>query len=150
MIRDLRLKHGWSQELLAEMSGVSLRTIQRAERGENVSVESKKSIASVFGIHFSELQENGMNTQANHVATNLKSTIEPTQETSQSHKQPDYSEGKRAIKKFQRSLATYLIIIGFLFFINWMTSPNYWWVVWPAMGWGIAIVLKAVKLWLRD
>lgn len=35
-LKTLRLKKGFSQELLAENSGISLRTIQRIENGENV------------------------------------------------------------------------------------------------------------------
>ena len=33
IVRKLRLQRGWSQEQLAEMSGLSTRTIQRIERG---------------------------------------------------------------------------------------------------------------------
>lgn len=56
-IRNLRLSRGWSQEQLAEMSGVSSRTIQRIERGGNASLESKKCIAAVFEIDISQLQK---------------------------------------------------------------------------------------------
>ena len=47
-IKNLRLERHWSQEQLAEMSGLSLRTIQRIENGENASLESLKALASVF------------------------------------------------------------------------------------------------------
>ncbi|CAM4169684.1 XRE family transcriptional regulator [Vibrio agarivorans] len=35
IIRKLRLKRGWTQEQLAELSGLSIRTVQRIERGQN-------------------------------------------------------------------------------------------------------------------
>ena len=53
LTQKLRLQRGWSQEQLAILSGLSVRTIQRIERGQSASVESLKSIASVFEIDFS-------------------------------------------------------------------------------------------------
>src|SRR5690348_13551302 len=54
LIQKLRLQRGWSQEQLAELSGLSVRTIQRLERGETASVESLKSLGAVFEIDFSD------------------------------------------------------------------------------------------------
>jgi transcriptional regulator with XRE-family HTH domain len=47
-IKKIRLERHWSQEQLAEMSGLSIRTIQRIENGENAGLESLKSLAAVF------------------------------------------------------------------------------------------------------
>ena len=47
-IKKMRLERHWSQEQLAEMSGLSIRTIQRLENGENAGLESLKSLAAVF------------------------------------------------------------------------------------------------------
>jgi len=47
-IKKLRLERHWSQEQLAEMSGLSVRTIQRIENGGNAGLESLKSLAAVF------------------------------------------------------------------------------------------------------
>ncbi len=44
----MRLERHWSQEQLAEMSGLSIRTIQRIENGENAGLESLKALAAVF------------------------------------------------------------------------------------------------------
>ena len=57
VIRDLRLERGWSQEQLAEISGVSTRTIQRIERGGKASLESLKCLAAVFETPIPELQK---------------------------------------------------------------------------------------------
>ena len=56
MIQKLRLQRGWSQQQLAEMSGLSTRTIQRLENGNSASIESLKSLAAVFEVDFSILQ----------------------------------------------------------------------------------------------
>ena len=39
------------------MAGISLRTVQRAEAGDKVSLETLKSLAAVFEIHVSKLTE---------------------------------------------------------------------------------------------
>ena len=48
IIKKLRLDRGWSQEDLAETSGVSVRTIQRIENGGRASLETLKCLAAVF------------------------------------------------------------------------------------------------------
>lgn len=52
----------------------------------------------------------------------------------------------KEIKKFYSGLISFCIFIPFIFFINWQTSPRYWWAFWPLFGWGIAIIISAVKL----
>jgi len=47
-VRKIRIERHWSQDQLAEMSGLSVRTIQRIENGENAGLESLKSLAAVF------------------------------------------------------------------------------------------------------
>ena len=53
LVKKLRLQRGWSQEQLAEMVGVSARTIQRIERGFTPGLETAKALASVFEVEFS-------------------------------------------------------------------------------------------------
>lgn len=57
IVRKLRDKHNWSQEQLATVSGLSLRTIQRVEAGNNASIETLKSLAAVFEVDISKLTE---------------------------------------------------------------------------------------------
>ena len=56
-IKKLRLERHWSQEQLAEMSGLNTRTIQRIESGQNADFETLKSLASVFEINLSSLNK---------------------------------------------------------------------------------------------
>ena len=55
MIRKLRLQRGWTQDQLAEFAGLSVRSVQRIERGARPSVESLKSLAAVFEVDLSTL-----------------------------------------------------------------------------------------------
>jgi len=57
-IKQLRNYSGWSQERLAEISGLSLRTIQRIETSGNASLESQLAIATAFSISPGELLAN--------------------------------------------------------------------------------------------
>ena len=57
MIKKIRISKGWSQEQLAQFSGLSVRTIQRIERGHNAGLESLKCLAAVFELDISTLQK---------------------------------------------------------------------------------------------
>lgn len=54
-IKALRLQHAWSQEQLAEMAAVSVRTIQRIENGERPGLETLSALAAVFEVSVAEL-----------------------------------------------------------------------------------------------
>ena len=56
IVKDLRNQKSWSQEHLASVSGLSLRTIQRIENNGACSLESKKALASVFGVENAVLE----------------------------------------------------------------------------------------------
>lgn len=57
IVKKLRDKNNWSQDQLATMCGLSIRTIQRVESGQSASLETIKSLASVFEINISTLTE---------------------------------------------------------------------------------------------
>lgn len=57
IVRKLRERKNWSQEQLATFSGLNVRTIQRIESGNKASLESLKSLASVFEVDISTLTE---------------------------------------------------------------------------------------------
>ena len=58
LIRKLRLKKGWSQDHLAHLSGLNIKTVQRIERGNKASLESLNSLAAVFEVALEDLQGN--------------------------------------------------------------------------------------------
>ena len=57
ILKRLRENKKWSQEQLAIMAGLSVRTIQRIERGQSASMESLKSLASVLEVSISTLEQ---------------------------------------------------------------------------------------------
>jgi transcriptional regulator with XRE-family HTH domain len=56
-VKRLRTERAWSQEQLAEICGVSVRTIQRLETGEKMSFETLKAIATAFDLDVRDLTE---------------------------------------------------------------------------------------------
>ena len=65
LVRKLRLQRGWSQSELAEMAGVTTRTIQRLERGHRPGLETGKALAAVFEVELSNFlpEEPDMNNE---------------------------------------------------------------------------------------
>ena len=58
LIKKLRRERSWSQDYLASVSGISLRTVQRIENEGSCSLESKKALASAFEIKANDLDIN--------------------------------------------------------------------------------------------
>jgi hypothetical protein len=50
------------------------------------------------------------------------------------------------LRRFYQKLIMYVIITMFLFTINYFTSPDYWWAWWPALGMGIAILIRGTRV----
>lgn len=49
-VKKLRTARNWSQEKLAEVSGLSMRTIQRLENGGNASIETLQALAEALEV----------------------------------------------------------------------------------------------------
>jgi transcriptional regulator with XRE-family HTH domain len=131
LIQKLRLQRGWSQEQLAELSGLSVRTVQRLERGQTASVESLKALGAAFEIDFSDLKEPEM-------STTMSQNVSADEALALAH--------VRKLRGFYIHLAQYVVVIGFLAIVNLVTSRYYVWVIWPALGWGIGILFHGLRV----
>ena len=58
-------------------------------------------------------------------------------------------ERVEALRGFYIHLTVYVIVNLGLFIINMMTSPEMLWFIWPLMGWGIAIALHALRVFVE-
>lgn len=132
LIQKLRLQRGWSQEQLAEISGLSVRTVQRIERGQAASLETMKALASVFEIDIAQLTE-----PKEADVPVVPTTIIETEEAIAFAK-------VRRVKRFYLHLVRYAAVIALLAVINLVTSPHYLWFVWPMLGGAIGIGAKAL------
>lgn len=141
-VQKLRLQHGWSQQQLADLSGLSVRTIQRIERGQPASAETLKSLASVFEIDFTQLQEASMASQDPHDPARSLPPSAPPLDT-RSHEELLAMRHVEKLRRFYRGVALYVVVITGLTVLNALTRPHHWWVVWPALGWGIGLLARA-------
>jgi transcriptional regulator with XRE-family HTH domain len=130
IVRKLRLNKGWSQEQLANLCNLSVRTIQRIERGHKPSLETLTSLAAVFEIDISD----------------LKTEDDMSDETKISTEEERAILYVRDIKGFYSHLIKYAFIITCLLILNIITSPNYYWVVWPALGWGVGVFFHGLNV----
>jgi len=146
-VRSLRLERGWSQEQLAQMAGLNIRTIQRIERGHKAGLESLKSLAAVFEVELSELnpqQEQPMSDLSiNPVNIDTNSSIAAKSDL------PSYN-AQRERAKILILGARFLLIICMIFGINLATSPDHIWAWWPALGLCIAFAFKCVDKLIID
>ncbi|MFT3907416.1 MAG: 2TM domain-containing protein [Steroidobacteraceae bacterium] len=123
LIRKLRLQHGWTQEHLAQLTGLSVRSIQRLERGHPCSIDTQNSLAAVFEVDRSLFQpgEHSMNNAAE-VKEDERKAIEHV----------------RGIKEFYGHVIMYaffLLAFGFAFGFR---HPL---ILWGSIGWGLGIVV---------
>ncbi len=125
IVRKLRLQRGWSQEQLAEMTGLSVRTIQRIERGHNAGLESINALAAVFEVDLSELQQE---------------SEMPIEETNMTFEEMQAIEQVRDIKGFYMHLLSFVIVAPILVAVNIYTSPEYMWFWWAVLGWGLGVL----------
>ncbi|SFN81931.1 Helix-turn-helix [Formivibrio citricus] len=135
-VQKLRLKHGWSQQQLAEISGLSVRTIQRIEAGQPASTESLKSLAAVFQVDFLTLDpEHAMNTNTNSLCEQ--------QET-------EAFDFVRRLRRFYMHLFRYIVVTLALLAINLILTPHKMWVFWVMGGWGLGVLLHASRVFRPD
>jgi transcriptional regulator with XRE-family HTH domain len=134
-IRQLRLEKGWSQEQLATIAGLSTRTVQRIENGEQASLETLTAIAAAMGLQIGDLHQ-------------------PTQQDNSDNNNQAEQAIRRQVEAETRllSMAVRFACIGLMLFaINWFTHPQYLWSLWAIGGMSIALVMRATRtLLLRD
>lgn len=131
-IKKLRLQRAWSQEQLAECSGLSVRTVQRLEKGGQMSLESRKSIAAAFDIDADDITE----------------TAKLSEEKILSDLEQQTLKEVKQLKRFYTKSIRYGFTMLFLLIINLIVSPDYLWVIWPALGWGVLILWKSLRNYL--
>ena len=130
LVRKLRIDRGWSQETLSELSGLSVRTIQRIERGGKASFESRAALASVLEVD----------------ATLLTEETTMQQSTQMTDEERDAIEYVRDIKGFYNHLTSYLISIAVMAVVNLIWTPDVLWFVWVALGWGVGIASHGLSV----
>ncbi|MBQ6098652.1 MAG: 2TM domain-containing protein [Methanobrevibacter sp.] len=50
--------------------------------------------------------------------------------------------------KFYRNLAAYVVVNSILVIVNWLYTPEFWWVAFPLFFWGIGVLKDFLKAFL--
>ncbi|ABA22410.1 conserved hypothetical protein [Trichormus variabilis ATCC 29413] len=48
-------------------------------------------------------------------------------------------------EEFKTHLITFIGVNGFLFVLNLLTSPGYFWAIFPLLGWGLGLLFSSIK-----
>ncbi|MEN8722977.1 MAG: 2TM domain-containing protein [Alphaproteobacteria bacterium] len=152
-IRELRLERGWSQEQLADCTGISVRTVQRLENGGTAGLESAKALAAVFETDVSSFLPPVRDIpaiQEDAPMSNGHATTAPLPHISDEQKAAVRREEKEAqryvteVKAFYGHVAMFALINPMLIILNLYTSPDYFWFFWPLGGWLIGLASHAI------
>ena len=122
-IKQLREARGWSQEHLAEVAGLSARTVQRIEAEGNASPESRMALAAALGVDAPDLGP--------------PPAPEPIPAV------PLPPEQRR--NDWRRHAVIYLVVCGGLVLFDVIAHGTITWSKWPVLGWGIGLAMH----WLR-
>lgn len=138
-IHERRSSVGWTQEQLAQHSGLSVRTIQRIENGQTATLETLKCLAAVFETNVSTLMQEQTMTNSQPDQSHSKPTAMETRE-----KQAiEYVEH---LKGFYMHGILYLVIMPCLAILNLVISPDKWWVLMVAVAWLFGIGIHAAVM----
>ncbi len=139
-IQKMRLQRGWSQQQLADASGLSARTIQRIESGHAASVESLKSIAAVFEVHFLTLTETAMKDDT---------TKNETLSAQTAQERIAFKQAQR-LRSYYLHVLMYVVANGGCAAINLFTSPDKLWFVGTLIFWGIGLLIHTLTIFVFD
>ena len=139
-VQKLRLQKGWSQEQLAELSGVSARTIQRIERGQSASLETLKALAAVFDVDLADLRSPAMTDAA------APSLAVPPGETLLTHQEALAFAKVRHIRRFYFHALVYATVSGGLA-LTLLAEGGFkrWW-VYMAVFWGLGLLFHGLRV----
>lgn len=135
IVRKLRLKKGWSQEQLAELTGLSVRTIQRIERGHAPSLESARALAAVFEVDVSTFHSSTSNhgSDSMNEHSSEKPEISQQEETALAY--------VKQLKEFYTHLLLYVIFAVVLLWDRGFDDPV---IVWGLSGWTVGVAIHAL------
>ncbi len=123
IVRKLRLRKGWSQDQLAELADVSVRTIQRIERGHTPSLETANALAAVFEVD---------------VTTFIPEEFDMTEHEQLQADEARAMEYAKGIKDFLSGVAVYLILAICFFAVFGFSEPLLY-LVFGAIGLGLVV-----------
>lgn len=125
-IKQLREAHGWSQEHLAEVAGLSGRTVQRIEAEGNASPESRMAVAAALGVEAAAL---GMEPAPAAVPAETGRPL----------------TAQRKDRGWRHHVVVFLLVCGGLLLFDVVQHGGVTWSKWPLLGWGLGLLLHGLR-----
>ncbi|RBP47113.1 helix-turn-helix domain-containing protein [Arenicella xantha] len=154
IVRKLRLQRGWSQEHLATLTDLNVRTIQRIERGQPASLESRKSLAAVFAVDLATFDSEPLETEANgttiqpktNEATMQSESIQPN--LTQAEPIPTVSKDEKhaiqyvkGLKEFYSHAFMFVFFAGVIIVTKGIDDAH---TLWLLLGWAVGVVIHGL------
>ena len=137
IVRKLRLQRSWSQEHLSEISGVSVRTIQRIERGQKMSFNTAQSLAAAFEVEANSLVNGDKTMNSETDSTQDEQRHETLDITKEEKEAIEYAKG---LKEFYTHVLVYLVF-AITFPIVKGFDPK---LMLGLLGWGVGVVIHGL------
>ena len=132
-LKKIRLEKLWTQEQLAEISGVSVRTIQRLENGEKASLETQRALAAALNLDISAIFPNEEDNSA------------PALTSSEAESEEMLTHQTILSPALKNEWIVFGVVIGLLAVINLINSPGHLWFIYPLLGWGAPLLIRSLK-----
>lgn len=127
-IKRWREERHWSQEHLAELAGIGLRTLQRIEKGEPASKDTLMALAAAFGVEV------------------LALCIDPEAEAAEIVRKKDAKVVSGLRLSVGIHFAGYVIGMAVFAAISLGDTSGYWIMKWPTLWWSVGMVAHAATL----
>lgn len=105
-----------------EVTAIVSSALRRHREREAISLDELREIGAELGIPPQDLAE-----AARHLAT--ERDMEQARKKWLARQRMD----------LRQHVVSYIIVNGFLFFVNLVSSPHHWWFYWSLLGWGMGL-----------
>jgi len=142
ILRKLRLQRGWSQEQVAEVTDLSVRTIQRIERGGQASLESAKALAAVFQVEVTTfINQPGEYSMNDHQQPQQQIETPSAQSPQVSTEEKSAINYVKGIKEFYGHLFMFIIFMVAFLVTGKFVHPQLKWLI---LGWVAGLIVHGI------
>lgn len=134
-VKTQRLKRAWTQEQLAEICSVNVRTIQRVEKLGQASLETKKALAAAFNISVTAL----------FAEPETSKTVKAPSEVQQNVEQSLRQFLKARLGSFSKNLLTLCLAVLGVYILNVLFYPEKQWQYRWAGIWLVIILVLEIR-----
>jgi transcriptional regulator with XRE-family HTH domain len=142
IVRKLRLQRGWTQEHLAELAGLSVRSIQRIERGGAVGLETINSLAAVFEVDRSLFTPGETAVETRPSPQPDSPPPPPTGSAPLRSDEAEAMEYVKGLKEFYGHVFLYVVFVTVFGFALGFERPM---ILIGAIGWGIGVIINGLN-----